>query len=1131
MANSISYADAVRLIGGTSRTVRLLDALLGGSLLGVSALGLTVGAVGTFPAAAAAGAAALGWFDAKAELVRLGHQLVGSLPDRLTHAARHTRSELLHAAHAVVAVTALFEALDDLSLPFSPKELGLSRTEELALVAAPNSVNFVEALIRVPWLTPTVAKPHDRWLAELKQTYTALAADLWSFTHGLALSDRLNETDLDRARRALRRELPTRAILRYQELYRRLAADFPEFAFWANLREHRATQHSLERLHGGLDGLSDILSTMASGRVPDVKLASLTRANRMVLTHPIAQGDDLPEGLVMPLLGRAYVDPSFRVLESVHGLDLSTERAWDIAEEHDDLPAFLAGQLTSLSAVTAPMLVLGQPGAGKSVLTKMLAARLPVGDFLPIRVPLRQVHADSGIQEQIEEAIRITTGERMSWPDLARSANGALPVVMLDGLDELLQATGGHRADYLMEVTEFQLREAELDRPVATLVTSRSAVADRCRIPTDTIAIRLEPFSMAQMEAWLVVWNNYNADFFATRGLAPLDVGTLSDTTMRDLARQPLLLLMLALYDTDANALKARQESAGGRLDQSELYEQLLRRFALREIDKQHRNLPGPDREELIEYELLRLSVAASAMFNRGRQWITPTELDYDLVKLIPSLRRVIGGFPAPPAAAEVVISRFFFIHQAQAIQRGRRLHTYEFLHASFGEYLIARLIHRVLADVLAETNGSHASSTGQLADAGPDDPLLRALLSFGVLATRQPILRFLSELAGESSAALQALLIGLLRDAHSQTTREEAEYEPVRLPLITRLACYNANLLLTCVMVSPQVAVSRLFPETEDPVAAWQRLTHLWRGAIGDEEWSNIADALMGLKIWTAGTRDLILTSIYHPQVALDPAMQQAIDDPLEWSHGWQSADRPHQWNTRDVWRTVGWSHLLCDPATEVLLHTAAPFFNRLRGCTEFISLPEGPAMSVGRVLTDLWLGSGISTAPVLQPHRYRRALHVLHHLPDDPSPQAAHPLTLIINQIQLDLDRLDLGEARDLLSDLLPYLRDTDATLLDAATACVLRLVIRDQANMTLLNRYLGTGRLSKITYLTAAVTLMEMDVDPPQVSAHAIQATAELTLEELEEIERVDPHLFHRMRRIVKTDGDRYRLRWPG
>ena len=96
------------------------------------------------------------------------------------------------------------------------------------------------------------------------------------------------------------------------------------------------------------------------------------------------------------------------------------------------------------------------------MLTQMLAARLPADKFLVVRVVLREVTADADLQTQIEDAIRLATGESLTWPDLARSAGGALPVVLLDGFDELLQATGVSQTDYLRKAAEFQTREAGL---------------------------------------------------------------------------------------------------------------------------------------------------------------------------------------------------------------------------------------------------------------------------------------------------------------------------------------------------------------------------------------------------------------------------------------------------------------------------------------------------------------------------------------------------------------------------------------------------------------------------------------------------------------------------------------------
>ncbi len=145
------------------------------------------------------------------------------------------------------------------------------------------------------------------------------------------------------------------------------------------------------------------------------------------------------------------------------------------------------------------------------------------------------------------------------------------------------------------------------------------------------MALRLEPFSDEQVAAWVESWNRSTG--------ADLSLPTCS--AIPDLARQPLLLLMLALYDADGASLT-------GRLLQSELYERLLSRFAAREIRKHEKDLDDRALAESVEFELQRLSVAAFAMFNRGQQWVTHDELNRDLDRA--HARDDIGGhrFPAP---------------------------------------------------------------------------------------------------------------------------------------------------------------------------------------------------------------------------------------------------------------------------------------------------------------------------------------------------------------------------------------------------------------------------------------------------------------------------------------------------
>ena len=99
------------------------------------------------------------------------------------------------------------------------------------------------------------------------------------------------------------------------------------------------------------------------------------------------------------------------------------------------------------------------------------------------------------------------------------------------------------------------------------------------------VVARLEPFREAQISQWLRVWNDANAGL-AARGLQPLAPQTALEHA--ELASQPLLLIMLALYDADGNPL----QRADAALGEAELYERLLTSFAEREVRKSGADLP-----------------------------------------------------------------------------------------------------------------------------------------------------------------------------------------------------------------------------------------------------------------------------------------------------------------------------------------------------------------------------------------------------------------------------------------------------------------------------------------------------------------------------------------------------------
>ncbi|WP_182899921.1 NACHT domain-containing NTPase [Microbispora sp. H10830] len=822
----ISYADAVRLLGQESKVVK---ALTGTLIDAVPVLSL---------------------FDIKDEAVRLAGEATGVLRDRVTGLNRYDRTARLEAAQAVLVVVAFFEALDELRLPFDPKELRLTGAEEGMLAGAgPRPGSIVDTLMRIAPAGFRADRSYADMLDSIEAYHHGLASALTRFISGLAVRDRLDATEWARARTAIERELPEAACRRYEELHRRLASDIPEFALWRDAIERR-------HVTTGLGELERLLTEIAARtRTPEHR-HTLSRAHRAVLDRPIAQSGEVPPGMRMPTLVEAYVNPRFRPAEYGVQDDPSAESWWDQREPSDDITGFLARHFTSPEATRMPLVVLGQPGAGKSVLTKVLAGRLPAGDYLPVRVPLREVPADGTIQEQIEAAVRETTGEHVSWPELTRSADDALPVIMLDGLDELLQATGVHRSDYLSRVADFQRREAELGRPAVVLVTTRTAVADRMRFPPGCLTIRLEPFSAEQVRRWLAVWNAANQDYFTAHGLQPLPPETA--LAHGDLASQPLLLLMLALYDADANALRRGETGLG----QAELYERLLTRFARREVDKHQPGLPETAAAQAVELELRTLAVAAFAMFNRGRQWVTTKSLNRDLTALLPARAAQTTSFQAPLSRADRVIGKFFFVHQASAERDGAKLQTYEFLHATFGEYLVARMTRDVLRGMVARETAAAADPF--FAPPQPDDGLLHALLSFSLLTERQPTVEFLRDLlpALDREPATD-LLVRLLHGAETRTDQSYADYRPGRNTFVTRCAYYTANLVILASLVAGGITAGRLFPGDGHPVRSWPHLTSLWYARLSGKAFESLVRHFHVERISQHGNRDLIVRYI----------------------------------------------------------------------------------------------------------------------------------------------------------------------------------------------------------------------------------------------------------------------------
>ncbi|WP_433336087.1 NACHT domain-containing protein [Spirillospora sp. CA-294931] len=963
--------------------VAALDRLTGGLLLAATGGGSEL---------------AVSLFDAKGELAKLSHELVGGLTDRMRGLSRFDRTERLNAAFHVLFFAAFFEAVTEADLPPAIKDLKLSRADQLALAGGQGGgsvglADLVEGFTGSQYRTDILPIPgyglgRRRWSTR----YEIIAADLLRFIEGLEIWDRLDETARDRLAIVLRTEVTNAAVRRFDEHFRQLATDFPEVAFWMDRADHEATRDEVRRLATGFAGLHAALERMAIGREPDDRRTGLARHYRRQMERPVANTGDLPEGLQVPTLADAYVNPGYQLRPGDHGLN--DESIWQGRRQMPDLQLFLLGYLTMPRATEVPLLVLGQPGSGKSVLTQVLAARLPASDFMAVRVVLRETPADTDLQSQIEFAVRAATGENIPWPELSRTTGDALPVVILDGFDELLQATGVSQSDYLERIVDFQEREAGQGRPVAVIVTSRTAVANRARIPARGLwIVRLEPFTDAQTEKWLDIWNRTNISELGRRGLRPIPLETV--LRYRDLASQPLLLMMLAIYDADGNDLQCD----AGSLDLAQLYERLLTRFAEREVAKSRGGLDRREFTEAVEHELLRLSIAALAMFNRGRQWVTEDELSTDLAALTPEELSVSdAGFRAPLTRGQRLIGRFFFVHQARAVRHESQLSTYEFLHATFGEFLVARLTCQAMNELVALAR----LGTGRMRRQPVDDGFLRTLISFAPLCAREPVMDFLEQQIGRIENDDRRLLgdqLLTLFQGSLDARLDAATYAPNSVPVTGRYAAYSVNLLLLTTLVRGELTGAELFPQAESPVRAWRRHAQFWHSQFSDDGWTGLIELLRLDRTWTGdGEREI--------RLMVDRSWRPVLNVDLEWVMGAQRDPRSAyvRFSELELVRIAG--SFLCDVTQDTLFHSLEALEDIGVDSATFSHRPNGGLVSITRALHELWIQSGRPDVEVDALIRaYELCIDILQFVPAEAAPSA---LNLVLRQLAADSRRL---------------------------------------------------------------------------------------------------------------------------
>lgn len=764
-----------------------------------------------------------------------------------------TRAQNAQIAHVLIVFAAYFDSIK-LYLPDANREFALSNAEKCSLTEA-SIEDYIE------YLTEQAALPQDNEsfeltdfaipfpnpvegfsasIVRLEKFYSILNSRFLGFIKHLSYFDSIPRNKRDHFHATIR-EIPKLALENYRKQYYELSAIYPDFFVWTTQKEH-------ECIHTAIDvGFADIskrfnnIAEEISSSTSHRALSILQKQYAKSVEDPVVSQSEMPLGdndVRFPSIETCFIPQAFRTLIYNNDISLSDSKKW---VEGYEIGSFIADSLRSPELGVKPLLILGDPGAGKTMLSRMLAAKILCNEYHVIILNLRNINADNDIYEQINQQLsKKLSGLSCTWGDIVYSQLKKPILLIFDGYDELLQASGKTHSNYLERIATFQeTTSRDSGTVVRTIVTSRAILIEKARIPHGSVIVQLSKFDDQRIALWCSIWNELNSDYFARTGINPFVVTPSSKSL--DLATQPLLLLMLALFDSNDNALVRHQD-----LSAVELYNTLIRDFITREQKK------NPDfcqkenalQNQIIEWEMERISIAALGMYNRNSLYIRSPQLQEDLLQL--STVESAGELQD----SDKLLGSFFFIHRSDSVdetEHGEVTYSaYEFLHNTFGEFLTAHYIAIQVHDLIMHIMNSQ--------DYEPNLKKWYASLSYSPLSHRPVIADMIAtwtplylQKQGVPASRIREILYTLMDIEIPRILSGEIDSEIIKLlkdftrsngyPQLDNrrhVAIYSINLISIISLLLEGLSFDVL---TKHDRHAWDKLCHIWRYSFTEDE------------------------------------------------------------------------------------------------------------------------------------------------------------------------------------------------------------------------------------------------------------------------------------------------------
>ena len=332
-----------------------------------------------------------------------------------------TKYDYAQIAQVLIVFAAYFDSIK-LYLPDEERKIKISSKEKQLLTDSSISqyVDFIKErwnkkdIFEYDLSIPDPVENLKDYLEQLQKFYEILNKEFLQFYEKLSFFDDMNEEKREHFLMIIR-GLPAKAVENYEKQYYQLAINFNDFFVWTNIEEHKKIQKKLDVGFSEIARLvSDYCEKSSNSKAKNTLEQYRKKYNSYVDT-PVVDVSEMnfcsTDEIIFPNKRHIFVPQSFKALTYKNDIHLENRDTWKMCDERDDIGKFVSDILRHSITGSLPLLILGNPGAGKSLLCNMLAAQILYHEYHVIIIKLRDTVAEQTVPQQINQGVVVIIDE------------------------------------------------------------------------------------------------------------------------------------------------------------------------------------------------------------------------------------------------------------------------------------------------------------------------------------------------------------------------------------------------------------------------------------------------------------------------------------------------------------------------------------------------------------------------------------------------------------------------------------------------------------------------------------------------------------------------------------------------